>query len=176
MFSKKGVLRNFTKLTGKHLCQSLFLIKLQAIKKETLAQVFSCEFCEISKNTFFHRTPLVAASGSSIVQFQADWYLFPTISKRILDRSRKILHCHSHNKNWNLSKGIQNYFSNLEINDCQRSLLVSWFVTKSFHPENRATWIRCRVQIEKNESKIMHAAPWNNVRLALLTKLEVIRL
>ena len=23
------------------------------IKKESLAQVFSCEFCEISKNTFF---------------------------------------------------------------------------------------------------------------------------
>ena len=32
------------------------------IKKETLAQVFSCEFCEISKNAFLHRTPLVAAS------------------------------------------------------------------------------------------------------------------
>ena len=30
--------------------------------KETLAQVFSCEFCEISKNTFFYRTPQVAAS------------------------------------------------------------------------------------------------------------------
>ena len=35
-----------------------FLIKLQAeacsfIKKEALAQVFSCEFCEISKGTFF---------------------------------------------------------------------------------------------------------------------------
>ena len=28
-----------------------FLIKF--IKKETLAQAFSCEFCEISKNTFF---------------------------------------------------------------------------------------------------------------------------
>ena len=26
----EGVLRNFTKFTGKHLCQSLFLIKLQA--------------------------------------------------------------------------------------------------------------------------------------------------
>ena len=37
------------------------------IKKETLAQVFSCEFCEISKNTFFHRTPLVAASGFYMV-------------------------------------------------------------------------------------------------------------
>ena len=23
------------------------------MKKETLAQVFSCDFCEISKNTFF---------------------------------------------------------------------------------------------------------------------------
>ena len=37
--------------------QSLFLIKQQAlglfIKKETLAQVFSCELCEIFKNTFF---------------------------------------------------------------------------------------------------------------------------
>ena len=33
---RKGVLRNFAKFTGKH-----------------LAQVFFCEFCEISKNTFF---------------------------------------------------------------------------------------------------------------------------
>ena len=32
------------------------------IKKETLAQILSCEFCEISKNTFSYRTPLVAAS------------------------------------------------------------------------------------------------------------------
>ena len=54
---KKGVLREFAKFTGKGLCLSLFLIKLQEpcnfIKKETLAQVFSCEFCEISRNTFF---------------------------------------------------------------------------------------------------------------------------
>ena len=36
-----------------------FLIKLQAnfINKESLAQVFSCEFCEISKSTFFYITP-----------------------------------------------------------------------------------------------------------------------
>ena len=45
----RGVLRNFAKFTGKHLCQSLFFF----IKKESLAQVFSCEFCEISTNTFF---------------------------------------------------------------------------------------------------------------------------
>ena len=35
------------------------------IKKESLAQIFSCEFCEISKNTFFYRTPPVAASSNS---------------------------------------------------------------------------------------------------------------
>ena len=58
MFCEKGVLRNFAKFTGKHLCQSLFLINLQAracnfIKKETLAQVFSGEVCKIYKNIFF---------------------------------------------------------------------------------------------------------------------------
>ena len=55
VFCKKGVLKKFAKFTGKHLCQSLFL-KSNFIKKETLAQAFSCEFCEISKNNFFYRT------------------------------------------------------------------------------------------------------------------------
>ena len=67
VFCKKGVLRNFAKFTGKSLCQSLSFNKVAGlacnfIKKETLAQVFSYEFCEISKNTFYYRTPLVAAS------------------------------------------------------------------------------------------------------------------
>ena len=44
----------FNKVTG--------LIKQAIIKKESLVQVFSCEFCEISKSTFFYRTLLVAAS------------------------------------------------------------------------------------------------------------------
>ena len=61
---RKGVLRNFAKFTGKHLCQSLFFNKVAAliVKKETLAQVFSSEYCEISKNTFFYRTATVVAS------------------------------------------------------------------------------------------------------------------
>ena len=56
VFCKKGVLRNFAKLTGKQLCQGLFL----------MAQVFSCEFCEISKNTFCYRASPVAASENEI--------------------------------------------------------------------------------------------------------------
>ena len=62
VFCKKVVLRNFTKFTGKHVPESQFC---NFIKKEALEQVFSCEFCEISKNTFLHRTPLVAASELS---------------------------------------------------------------------------------------------------------------
>ena len=54
-------IKNFKKFTGKHLCQSLFFNKV-FIKKETLAQVFSCKFCETSKNTFSCRTPPVAAT------------------------------------------------------------------------------------------------------------------
>ena len=56
---KKGVLKNFAKIVGKHLCQSLLFKKVAGLrpatllKNETLAQVFSCEFCEISKNTSF---------------------------------------------------------------------------------------------------------------------------
>ena len=36
MFCKKGVLRNFTKFTGKHLCQSLFFNKVPDLKYATL--------------------------------------------------------------------------------------------------------------------------------------------
>ena len=38
------------------------------IKKEILTEMFSCEFCKISKNTFFHRVPLVVASEPFMTQ------------------------------------------------------------------------------------------------------------
>ena len=49
-----------------------FLINLQAeacnfIEKETLEEVFSRKFCEISKNTFSYRTPPVAASENILI-------------------------------------------------------------------------------------------------------------
>ena len=42
-------------------CKKVCLRPATLLKKR-LAQVFSCEFWEISKNNFFHRTPLVATS------------------------------------------------------------------------------------------------------------------
>ena len=79
VFCKKGVLRNFAKFTEKHLCQSLFFNKvadwgLALLKKITLAQVFSCEFCQISKNTFSYKTPPpVTASGFDRAQCYCDY-------------------------------------------------------------------------------------------------------
>ena len=49
MFCKKGFLKNFTKFTGKHLCQSLFFNAVAGL--------------DISKNTFSYRTTPVAASA-----------------------------------------------------------------------------------------------------------------
>ena len=45
VFYKKGVLKNFTKPSAKHLCQSLFFNKVAGL------QVFSCKIGEIFKNT-----------------------------------------------------------------------------------------------------------------------------
>ena len=42
--------------------KKVFLEISQNSQENTCAQAFSCEFCEISKNTFFHKTRLVAAS------------------------------------------------------------------------------------------------------------------
>ena len=49
---RKGVLRNFSKFTGKHLCQSLFLIKLQ-----TQHSYFAVNFAKFLR-THFHRITL----------------------------------------------------------------------------------------------------------------------
>ena len=59
---KKGFLKNFIKFTGKHLCQSLFLIKLQASglqlfkKKKLWHRCFPVNFAKFL-GTPFYRTP-----------------------------------------------------------------------------------------------------------------------
>ena len=86
LFYKKEILKNLVKFIRKHLCRTLlfnkitgsevatwrcsvYFLKKGVIKNlgdlswpatsEALAQVFSCEFCEFFKNTFFYRTPPV---------------------------------------------------------------------------------------------------------------------
>ena len=58
VFQKKGVLRNFLKLTGKHLCQSLFFNNVAdlrpaiLLKKETLHRWFPANFAKFLRTHF----------------------------------------------------------------------------------------------------------------------------
>ena len=77
---KKVFLNIFQNLKENPCPRVSFLIKLQ-LKKETLTQLFSCEFCNIFKNTFFYRTPTVAAScktrtkSQKLAKFQFQLFL-----------------------------------------------------------------------------------------------------
>ena len=96
MFCKKGVLRNFAKFTGLRPQPCNFN------KIESVAQVFSSEFCENSKNTFSYRTPPVAASAevysepcqkckmelfAKIVNDWKSFTIFTKASSEMLDRA-----------------------------------------------------------------------------------------
>ena len=68
MFFKISVRKSFANFTGMHLCWSAFLKNLQSeglqlYWKKCPTQVFLCEVCEISYNTFFNRAPPVTASA-----------------------------------------------------------------------------------------------------------------
>ena len=60
-FYKKGVLQNFIKLTEKHMYISE---SLQIYQKAAPTQVFSCEICEIFKNTYFEEHVRTTSSVS----------------------------------------------------------------------------------------------------------------
>ena len=59
MFCKKGVLRKFTKFTGKHLCQTLFFNKVAGLRAATLSKkrlwhrCFTVNFTKFIRTIFF---------------------------------------------------------------------------------------------------------------------------
>ena len=59
MFYKKGVLRNFTKFTGKHLCQSLFFNKVAVLSTSTLLKKRPWHSCFPVNFEKFLRTPFL---------------------------------------------------------------------------------------------------------------------
>ena len=63
MFCKKGVLRNFSKFTGKHLCRSLFFNKVAGLrpatllKKKLLHRCFPANFGKFLRTSFLIEHP-----------------------------------------------------------------------------------------------------------------------
>ena len=49
----KGVLKNFTKFTGKHLCQSVFFNKETLLKKRLWHRYFPVDFVKFLRTPFF---------------------------------------------------------------------------------------------------------------------------
>ena len=78
--SKQMLLQNFAIFTGKHLCWSLFLIKLRAFSyastllKESPTHVFCCEYCKFCKNNFFTEHLQTTASA---------WPMAPNLLKNL---------------------------------------------------------------------------------------------
>ena len=59
VFCKKGVLRNFAKFTGKHLCQSLFFNKVAGLRPATLLKKRLWHRCFPVNFAKFLRTPFL---------------------------------------------------------------------------------------------------------------------
>ena len=79
IFYKIGALKNLPKFIEKDLRRSYFLIKLkvgnlQLYQKESLAQMFSCEFWKTYKNTFFKKHLRVTAFEHSLIQDICLWH------------------------------------------------------------------------------------------------------
>ena len=88
---ERVVLRNFSQNSQrKHLCVRVSFLK--SIKKETFAQLFSCEFCEF----FFHRTTLAILATASKCCFFLLIFLSPslaTYSQLGIARQLPYTHC-----------------------------------------------------------------------------------
>ena len=93
VFCKKGVLRNFVNSQQNTCAESC-----NFIKEETLAQMFSCEFFETSKNTFFtkHFRTTVSLSNRKTLDLYThckklrhqNHKIFPSCKNQLID-----LHC-----------------------------------------------------------------------------------
>ena len=130
MYFKIGVLKNF--LTVKHLCWSLSFIKLK--KEEAPTQVFSCEHCEIFRNSFLYRT---TTSGSCFCQFDK------VANCSVLGTCRPSLINQKYNVGWFLLKRFVHLCRACSLYIISRNILTHF------------CWLTCRKQ---NWFKVKHCS------------------
>ena len=111
VFCKNGALRNFAKFT--------------LLKKRLWHRFFPVHFCEISKNIFSYRTPLVA---SSVKVFQSNTTFFYPVSEKLQASAKKSSSfTHFHANQWfrlmgfkpkgnsRISKGLPAFASTYDV-------------------------------------------------------------
>ena len=106
VFCKKGVLRNFTKFKGKDLCQSFFNNKVTGpatlLKKRLLQRCFPANFEKFPKNTFFHRTPLLAVSVFLPKWQTSSFFKRPQAEVPFLYPRKLLVFCFQEVHKWNI--------------------------------------------------------------------------
>ena len=98
VFCKKGILRNFAKFTGKHLCQSLFFNKVAGLRPATLSKnrlwhrYFTVNFVKFVRTAFLTehlRWLLLSQSEVHSELSQTSWWRF--CEKKLSTESKKPL-------------------------------------------------------------------------------------
>ena len=125
-FCKNVVLRNFAKFTRKLLCQSLFFNKVAGVSFliKTLAEVFSCEFCEISKNTYSQRAPQVAVSIKKLHVYIFERFACSRPANLLRRESKTSVFL------WNLRNCSEHLFRKTSANNCLWKHFLPFFQQK----------------------------------------------
>ena len=76
VFRKIGVLRNFAKFTGKHLCQSLFFNKVVGLRPATLLKRKLLEISQNSQQNTCARVSSLRKLNASVLQTYLKQVLF----------------------------------------------------------------------------------------------------
>ena len=70
---RKGVLRNFTKFAGKHLCQTLFFNKVTGLRPATLLKKILWHRCLPVNFAIFLRTPFLQSTSGRLHLYKIVW-------------------------------------------------------------------------------------------------------
>ena len=123
VFCRKGVLRNFAKFTGKHMCQSLFFNKVERLRPATLL-----------KKRLLHRCFPVNFEKFFIAFWQGPKYTFNISHEKKFSMQKQYSH---HFSTFYLLLRLWNctYF-NIPIFHCLKDFLVSSIVWSMDYPHN----------------------------------------
>ena len=156
-FLRKSVLKNFAKFTGNLFFNKVTSQACNFIKKDTSTQVFSCEFCEIFKKTFFtehlQSTASIWINSEKIFIIKRSQKIFKISHKRSIDihnqimKNKYYLNRNSKQNSFYSILFLRQLYSTLNIHSEKKSWdsvfwNESWIKNQKQSPRD-ALWKRC---------------------------------
>ena len=81
---RKGVLRNFAKFTGKHLCQSLFFNKVAGLRSAALLKKRLWRLCFPVNFVKFLRTPFLQNTSGRLLLFALTLFILSELYQKVI--------------------------------------------------------------------------------------------